>query len=340
MRPQFVFFEIPGKPLQCAEGLNSVGNSQLVPPRLSVLVSTHNPEQTRLGLVLDGLFAQTLPDMDWELVVVDNASTPPLDAFKLGLARQPRAKFLREDRLGLLFGRLAGIDNSQGELILFCDDDNVLASDYLVRAVEIFSAYPRLGNASGKTFPQYEVRPPPWVTEFEGCLAVRDFGDERRIGDCWTGSYPDFAFGGGGAVFRRKALAKLLADVKSGTNDSIYGRTGTDLASGEDNNFILSLMKAGFSVGYFPQLVMTHLIPATRLEKKYLGRLNHAIAKSWVQVLSLHEICPWKPVESWTVPLRKSRAYLRYHAWAGPAEYVRWRGACGNFEGRALIGRK
>jgi len=294
----------------------------------------------RLASTLTGIFAQSLPTSEWELVVVDNASTPPLNAVEIGLTRHPHARLLREERLGLLFGRVAGLDNSNGELVVFCDDDNVLAPDFLARAVAIFSTYKRLGNASGKSLPEFEAGPPGWITEFEGCLALRNFGDERRIGDNWTGSYPDFAFGGGGSVFRRTALAPFLKEFKKGADVVVYGRTGNDLASGEDNNLILAVVKAGFSVGYFPELVMTHLIPVQRFEKKYLAQLNHGIAKSWVQVLALHGICPWKPVNPWTVPLRKWRAYLRYHAWAGPAEYVRWRGACGQFEGRALIGRQ
>jgi glycosyltransferase involved in cell wall biosynthesis len=312
----------------------------LASPRLSVLLSTHNPHPDRLARTLDSIFSQMPSAYEWELVVIDNASNPPLDAAKLELGRHPYARLLREERLGLLFGRLAGLDNSKGDLILFCDDDNVLAGDFLARAVEIFSTDPHLGNASGKCFPEFETTPPAWAAEFEGCLALRNFGDVRQVGTGWSGSYPDFAFGGGGAVFRREALAPFLTAFKNGADIGVHGRTGIELTSGEDNNFILSVLKAGFHVGYFPELVMTHLIPAQRLNKNYLGRLNHGIAKSWVQVLALHGICPWTPVDPWTVPLRKCRAYFRYHAWAGPSEYVRWRGACGHFEGRALIGRQ
>jgi hypothetical protein len=28
---------------------------------------------------------------------------------------------------------------------------------------------------------------------------------------------------------------------------------------------------------------------------------------------------------------------LRNRAWAGPAEYIRWRGVCGTFEGQAAL---
>jgi glycosyltransferase involved in cell wall biosynthesis len=306
--------------------------------RVSVLLSTHNPDMGRLYRTLNGLFEQTLPAGQWELIVVDNGSTPALDFLELGLPRQSHARLIREERLGLIFGRITGIENSTGELIVFCDDDNLLAHDFLAHALQIFTADPCLGNASGKALPEFEITPPSWITEFEGCLALRDFGDERRIVNTSAKAYPEFAFGGGGAVFRREALTPFLTAFGNGNEVCILGRSGKDLTSGEDNNFIFSVAKAGFSVGYFPELVMTHLIPAQRLDQKYLARLNHGIAKSWVQVLASNGVCPWKPAAKWTVPLRKLRAYFRYQAWAGPAEYIRWRGACGHFEGRALIG--
>jgi glycosyltransferase involved in cell wall biosynthesis len=300
---------------------------------VSVLLSAHNPHQGRLRRTLDGLLAQTLSTNDWELVVVDNASTPALDGQKLGLERHGRARLVREERLGLIYGRIAGIEASRGPIVVFCDDDIVLAPDYLTRVIEIFSADPRLGNACGKIFPDFEIVPAFWTQEFYGNLGLRDFGNEQQVHEGWSRDYPNSAGGGGGAAFRRSALVGVL---RAGID--IPGRAGQDLSSGEDNDIILSLLRDGWRVGYFPELMMTHIIPAARLGPAYLGRLNHGIAKSWLQVLALHGICPWKPAPKWSIPLRKGRAYLRYRAWAGPAEYVRWRGACGHFEGRAIIG--
>lgn len=307
---------------------------------MSVLVSTHNPNPERLARTLDGLLAQTLPQSEWELVVVDNGSRIPLDPATLGLKRHGHARVLREERLGLIYARLAGIASSTGELIVFCDDDTVLEPEYLAAALRIFTGDARLGNAAGLSLPEFGIEPDRWVREFDGCLGVRSLPNEIRIQDGWTGTYPGFAGGGGGAVFRRRALPSWLRGRKSHVNALMLpGRQGTELTSGEDNHLVLEVLKAGWRVGFFPQLVMRHLIPPARLERRYLGRLNRGIAKSWVQVLSMHGICPWAPAAPWTVPLRKLRAYFAYRAWAGPAEYVRWHGACGHFEGRALIHR-
>ena len=107
----------------------------------------------------------------------------------------------------------------------------------------------------------------------------------------------------------------------------------------EDTEMVLDALRSGWLVGYFPELKVSHLIPGRRLSADYLARLFHEGQRSWVQVLHKHGI-PLKPAAPWTVPLRKLRAYLRCRAWEGPAEYIRWRTACGYFDGRAAIYRR
>lgn len=222
--------------------------------RVSVLVSTHNPDMGRLRRTLNGLFEQTLSAADWELVVVDNGSTPPLDAVTLGLARHAHARLVREEQLGLIFGRIAGIRNSIGELIVFCDDDTIFEGSYLQSAVQLFSKNPVLGVAIGKSLPEFEQRPPRWAMEFFGCLGLWDRGDQPLIQSDWNGRYPEFAGGGGGAVFCRSAITDFLNDFDRNGGSRITGRTGKSLTSGEDNHVILSLLKRGWSVCYVPEL--------------------------------------------------------------------------------------
>ena len=78
--------------------------------------------------------------------------------------------------------------------------------------------------------------------------------------------------------------------------------------SGGDNDIVITVMKGGEKMGYFPALVLTHLIPPTRCEAAYLERLNRAMSKSWMQLLTLHGINPWSPIAAWSVPLRQAQA--------------------------------
>jgi hypothetical protein len=115
----------------------------------------------------------------------------------------------------------------------------------------------------------------------------------------------------------------------------IIDRRGKELTSSGDNDIVLTVMEHGWEVAYLPQLTLKHLIPASRLEPKYLARLNRGIQKSWTQVLAAHDASPWPPIPRWTVPFRKIKAWFTYRAWTSPAAHIRWQGACGHFEGRA-----
>jgi hypothetical protein len=96
-------------------------------------------------------------------------------------------------------------------------------------------------------------------------------------------------------------------------------------------------MAAGWEVAYFPQLALTHLIPAARLKAGYLARLNRAMQTSWMHVLTLHDANPWPPLTPLGARLRKIKAWFTYHPWSSSAARVRYAGACGHFEGRVLL---
>ena len=72
---------------------------------------------------------------------------------------------------------------------------------------------------------------------------------------------------------RNVAADAIATDPRRHTLD----RTGTSLASGGDNDLVFTALHAGGEVAYFPELRLTHLIPAGRLAPDYLTRLNRGI---------------------------------------------------------------
>jgi hypothetical protein len=58
------------------------------------------------------------------------------------------------------------------------------------------------------------------------------------------------------------------------------GRTGQRLTSGEDNDLVRTGCDLGLGFGNFPELFLTHLIPARRLTLDYLIRLVEGIVTS------------------------------------------------------------
>lgn len=304
---------------------------------LSLIICTHNPRSEYLDIVLTSLKSQTLPQSQWELILIDNASDKIL-ALEIDLSWHPSSRHVREEKLGLTNARLRAFREATADILVFVDDDNILDSDYLKNTVEILEQHPNLGAIGGKSLPEFEVQPESWFAEISAPLGLRDLGNEVKVA-YWdkeiSRNYPAFAPIGAGLVIRKSAAEIYAQRI---TNDNVrlaLGRTGKQLTSGEDNDIVLTLLDGGYGVGYFPQLQLTHLIPAGRLTKEYLARLNRASSRSWVQVLDVHGIRLWKKIPRWTVILRKIKAFFCYKPWTSPAAYIYWQGACGKLEGQA-----
>ena len=299
---------------------------------LSVIIPTHNPNAGRLQRTLAGLLAQSLPAGRWEIILVDNASTPPVGLGNGSPSAPANLRLVRETQLGLSAARRRGFAEARGEIIIMVDDDNVLATDYLEKVSALFTLPPRVGALGGTSVPEFETPPPAWAREFDGLIACRNLGQKPKVSSgLWNSSrqrneYPEYAPIGAGMALRRSAA---MAWLSAADENQLSDRQGDQLTSGGDNDIVFSLMEAGWEVAYFPELVLIHLIPSIRSSRDYLARLNRAIARSWIQVLSRHQACPWKPVAGWTVPLRQIKAWFTTRAWAGPFSAThRYIGGC------------
>lgn len=307
---------------------------------LSVVLPAHNPHAGRLARTLAGLRAQTLEADRWETLLVDNASTPPLDAAALASSSPSNLRLVAAPVLGLTAARRAGFAAARGAAIVLVDDDNVLAPGYLAEVLRLLAADPALGALGGRSLPEFESPLPADLAEFLGLLACRDLGTVpqtaalRRDPESGKIEYPRCAPIGAGMALRRAAAEAWLADTGAGR---LSDRRGTALTSGGDNDIVLTVLRAGWSVGYFPSLSLVHLIPAGRLDPGYLARLNRGIAASWMQVLARHDACVWPPIPAWSVPVRQFKAWFTHRAWSSRAARIRWQGACGHFEGRAAL---
>jgi glycosyltransferase involved in cell wall biosynthesis len=98
-------------------------------PAFSVILPTHN-RPALLAEAIASLAGQSFTD--FEIIVIDDASSPPVDAIHLsGLANQP-VQVLRNDlSQGGAASKSAGIRKARGRWVAFLDDDDLLAEDHL-----------------------------------------------------------------------------------------------------------------------------------------------------------------------------------------------------------------
>lgn len=240
---------------------------------LSVVLCTHNPRPDYLIRAIKALKAQTIPLTEWEFLMIDNASQDRL-ADSWDLSWHPSGRHVREDDLGLTAARLRGIKEASGDLLIFVDDDNLLAPDFLEQARSVSARYPYLGVfGAGKLEPEFEVPPP---AELQPCLHMLALGSVSS--DLWSNNAQDAAcipWGAGLCVTRRiaESYCRLLRKLAV---KEVIDRRGDQLFCGGDDLFSWASVEEGAGFGVFPELRVTHLILARRLNQRYFVRLIQA----------------------------------------------------------------
>jgi len=106
-------------------------------PRISVVVPTYNRADL-IGETLEAILTQSLPPA--EVIVVDDGS---LDDTPARLATfGSRIQVIRIANSGELVGRNCGIRAASGDLIAFCDSDDLWQPDHLANMARIWLAEP------------------------------------------------------------------------------------------------------------------------------------------------------------------------------------------------------
>lgn len=236
--------------------------------KLSVVICTHNPREDFLQRVILGLKAQTLTDTHWELLLVDNGSKIPIAGW-VNLSWHPHARHIHEGELGLTPARLRGIKESAADVLVFVDDDTVLAPDYLAQALVVGEQWPFVGAWGGSVIPEYEVPLPAWVGDQAWRLT-----DIRVTEDVWSNLRDSFATYpvGAGMCIRRSVANRYVDWCGASQKSSSLDRSGKGLGGYGDMDLCQCAMDIGLGTGRSTRLKLTHLIPKERLTLDYFVR--------------------------------------------------------------------
>jgi hypothetical protein len=249
---------------------------------ISVILCTHNPRKDYLRRVLEALKSQTLPLGQWELLLIDNASSERL-ADVWDLSWHPKGRIVREEEIGLTAARLCGIKESAGELLVFVDDDNVVAQNYLSMGITIAEQWPMLGAFGASISPEFEGPAPSWILPHLEALAVREL--DRDYWGNLGGLTPALPCGAGLWV-RRRVAQDYFEKATANAFRKMLGRSGASLGAGEDSDLAECAIDIGLGTGRFVALKLVHLIPKGRLTPECIIRLNAGFAASH-EILSL-----------------------------------------------------
>jgi glycosyltransferase involved in cell wall biosynthesis len=145
-----------------------LGRGWMDSPRVSVIIPTHN-----LGHLLSGAIESVLAQSftDWELIVVDDASTDRTGHIVRQYLKEPRMRYLRlEQNAGPSAARNRGIANTTGDLLSFLDADDRWLPTKLERQVAVFQdeTVSVCGVAAYEHHPGGRTRLRRKVSPFEG----------------------------------------------------------------------------------------------------------------------------------------------------------------------------
>jgi glycosyltransferase involved in cell wall biosynthesis len=266
---------------------------------VSVVICCYN-SSSRLPATLDHLLVQQTAGIKWEVIIVDNASTD--DTFKVAESYKNKfheiAEFsvIQEPSPGLSHARKAGLEHAVFEYILFCDDDNWLDEDYMIRCFALLSKEASVAAVGGRGVPVFETSEPDWFNLFERPYAVGKAAENSGII-----TNPAGFLTGAGMMIRRQIWLHLH---DAGFSSLLSDRKGNNLSSGGDLELCFIFRLLGLSIYYLDEVAYRHFIPAGRLTHAYLRKLHDGIGKSSAYLGAYQHLINGLPIKKKFVWLR------------------------------------
>lgn len=234
---------------------------------ISIVVCTYNRSKV-LKQCLEALEKMTMPKgLSWEVLVVDDNSTDDTQEMIENIRKISKLSIRKvfEKQQGVAFARNRGVDEAEGEVIVFIDDDCVADGSCLSSLYEAYLKY-NADCVGGKVLPfNWQDKIPKWITsELYSYISIYDKGEEIIE---WASSV--------GTPITSNVLYKKSIFQKVGLFDTSLGRTGKgSVSGGEEQELNNRILKVGGKIIYQPNAVVYHQFRPEFLTKKYMRGLD------------------------------------------------------------------
>lgn len=234
-------------------------------PRLTVCVCTHN-RAASLSACLQGLRRETVAPTEFEVLVVDSASSPDVARQVAHLVEAaPNAAYLRIERPGISLARNLGARCARAPWIAYIDDDAIPQPDWVETILDIAEGPNPPSVIGGRILPLWEAPLPSWWPErLRGSLSIIEHPEsgEYRSADLPRSVEP----------YAANMVVNVAALLNAGGFRTAIGRYGGALLSDEEVQLAWRLQDAGHSARHEPRMVVHHQIHANRLNPAWLLR--------------------------------------------------------------------
>lgn len=251
----------------------------------SIITCTHNPNLIVFKQLIKAICAfDKQIGFSYEWLIIDNNSETPvrnLLIFEELTLKCIKFKIVEESSSGLTNARITGINCSQGDWIVFFDDDNQPSQNYLTSIYDLINKYKFVkcwGPGSVQViFMDTSVK--PWIA------SRKDLFQEKYIDNVsysnkkhWELCYP----AGTGMAIEKKLLKDYITKVKDGSY-TLTDRLGKSLSSGGDTQIVFHIVRHGMYAGLSPDLHIDHLIESRKCTFSYLKKQVYTGCKSYLK---------------------------------------------------------
>ena len=231
-------------------------------PEISVVIPTHIPGRNSLARVLGALKLQAaVPPRSYEVIVVENP-----EETEIGKLLTEQHGFRHEvcPILGANAARNYGTERSRAEIIALLDDDAVPMPTWISRLMGLHGFYPNVGIIGGRFELEFLSEKPRWISgTFLPWLSEVNWS---------VSGFTDIHAQPGRYVVSGNLTYKKSKWKQVGKFPEWAGLRGREtLIVNDEPAFVAACGEIGDPhVGYDPELIVKHLIPADRCTLAYM----------------------------------------------------------------------
>ena len=219
--------------------------------QISVLLASYNGADL-LQRTLDGYAALGNPGFDWQIIVVDNASTDNTQDVLSAYQDKLPLTSLFEANAGKNRALNKGIPHLTSDIVILTDNDSIPHEGFLNKWVDAFEKQPDIDVFGASIAPLFDVDMPKWMLEhkprFIELYALRENIPDGPIG-------ADYIFGPNMAVRKSVFERGVLFDEGVGPNGAVK-----NYAMGSETAFCRDAEAKNMKLAFASQPCVSHIV--------------------------------------------------------------------------------
>ncbi|ACM15510.1 glycosyltransferase family 2 protein [Bacillus paranthracis] len=227
-----------------------------------------------IRLFLESLKKQTYNN--FELIVVDQNEHDRVENLIEGYKKLFTIKYIKSSP-GLSKARNIGLEKVEGDIVAFPDDDCKYRENTLQEVMDFLKENPQYHFVTGM------------CNDDNGNISVSKFNEKP----CEINKNNAWVCGVSVTLFCKKEILERV----SGFDEELGAGSGTIFGSGEETDFILRCLGAGFKGYYVPKIIVLHENPLIEYNEKTCKRAYYYGA-GYLRVLNKHNYHPLKKFEA------------------------------------------